>query len=117
MEFIDAYAGLDEDEYRRYERDHAEESKAMAGAIQRARDEGRQEGRREGRQEGRQEGRREGRQEGTRIVLERQLQHRFGLLSPRVADRLRRASAGDLESWANQVLDANTIDEVFRPGR
>ncbi|MDE0690613.1 MAG: DUF4351 domain-containing protein [Gammaproteobacteria bacterium] len=69
----------------------------MAGAIQRARD--------------------EGRQEGTRIVLERQLQHRFGLLSPRVAERLRRASAGDLESWANQVLDANTIDEVFRPGR
>ena len=109
MEFIDVYAGLDEDEYRRYERDHAEESKAMAGAIQRARDEGRQAGRLEGRQEGR--------QEGTRIVLERQLRHRFGLLSPRVAERLRRASAGDLETWANQVLDANTIDEVFRPSR
>ena len=105
MEFIDVYAGLDEDEYRRYERDHAEESKAMAGAIQRARDEGWQ------------EGRQEGRLEGTRIVLERQLRHRFGLLSPRVAERLRRASAGDLESWANQVLDANTIDEVFRPRR
>ena len=44
MEFIDTYADLDEDEYRRYERDHAEESKAMAGAIQRARDEGRHEG-------------------------------------------------------------------------
>ena len=101
MEFIDTYADLDEDEYRRYERDHAEESKAMAGAIQRARDEGRQ----------------EGRQEGTRIVLERQLQHRFGFLSPRVADRLRRASAGDLETWANQVLNANTIDDVFRPTR
>ena len=101
MEFIDAYAGLDEDEYRRYERDHAEESKAMAGAIQRARDEGRQ----------------EGMQEGTRIILQRQLQHRFGLLSPRVAERLRRASAGDLETWADQLLDANTIDEVFRPSR
>ena len=99
MEFIDAYAGLNEDEYRRYERDYAEESTAMAGVIQRARDEGRQ----------------EGRQEGTRTVLERQLQHRFGLLSPRVAERLRRASADDLENWAGQVLDADSLDEVFRP--
>ena len=95
MEFIDAYAGLNEDEYRRYERDYAEESTAMAGAIQRARD--------------------EGRQEGTRTVLERQLQRRFGLLPPRVAERLRRASADDLENWAGQVLDADSLDEVFRP--
>ncbi|MXY54727.1 MAG: DUF4351 domain-containing protein [Gammaproteobacteria bacterium] len=113
MEFIDAYADLDEDEYRRYEREYAEESTAMAGAIQRARNEGRQEGRRQGRQEGRQQGR----QEGTRSVLERQLQRRFGLLSPRVAERLRRASAGDLETWADQVLDADSLDEVFRPSR
>ncbi|MXY52303.1 MAG: DUF4351 domain-containing protein [Gammaproteobacteria bacterium] len=97
MEFIDAYAGLNEDEYRRYERDYAEESTAMAGAIQRARD--------------------EGRQEGTRTVLERQLQRRFGLLSPRVAERLRRASADDLATWVDRVLDANSLDEVFRPSR
>ena len=69
----------------------------MAGAIQRARD--------------------EGRQEGTRTVLERQLQRRFGLLSPRVAERLRRASADDLATWVDRVLDANSLDEVFRPSR
>ena len=113
MEFIDAYAGLDEHEYRRYERDYAEESRAMAGVIQRARDEGRQ----EGLDQGMARGTRQGRVEGERALLERLLQRRFGLLSPGVAERLRRASAGDLETWADQVLDANTLDDVFRVSR
>ena len=101
LEFIDTYANLDEDEYQRYERDHTEESKAMAGRFQRAREEGRQ----------------EGRQDGTRTTLERLLQHRFGLLSPGVAERLRRASASDLETWTVKVLDANTLDDVFETTR
>ena len=100
MEFIDTYAGLDEDEHRRFERDYAEESRAMAGMIQRARDEGRHEGRHEGRQ----------------AVLERLLRRRFGLLPPGVAERLRRASAGEIEAWADNVLDADTLDDVFRAG-
>ncbi len=101
LEFIDTYASLDEDEYERHERDHAEESKAMAGRVQRAREEGLQ----------------VGLQEGTRIVLEGLLQHRFGLLSPGVAERLRRASNSDLETWAVKVLDANTLDDVFETTR
>ena len=80
----------------------------MTGMIQRARDEGWQEGRHEGRQEGR--------HEGERAVLERQLRRRFGLLPPRVAERLRRASADEIAAWADNVLDADTLDEVFRPG-
>ena len=94
--FIDTYAGLNEDEFRRFERDYPEESTDMAGMIQRARDEGRQEGR--------------------QVVLERLLRRRFGLLPPGVAERLRRASAGEIEAWADNVLDADTLDEVFRPG-
>ena len=79
--------------------------------IQRARDEGRQDERRKA--AGMiQRARNEGRQE----VLERQLQRRFGVLSPGVAERLRQASAGDLEAWADNVLEASTLDEVFRPG-
>ena len=99
-EFIDTYAGLDEDEYRRYARDYAEESTAMAGMIQRARDEGWQ----------------EGRHEGLRAVLERQLRRRFGRLPAGVAARLSRASADEIEAWADNVLDADTLDAVFRPG-
>ena len=112
MTFIDVYAELDEDEYRRYESDYPEESTVMAGAIQRARDEGRQ----EGRQEGMERGVRQGRVEGERAVLERQLLRRFRRLSPGAAERLRRASANDLETWADNVLDADTLDDVFRPG-
>jgi hypothetical protein len=106
MTFIDVYAELDEDEYRRYERDYAEESTAMAGVIERARD--------EGWREGMERGVRQGRSEGERTVLERQLRRRFGPLPRGAAERLRRASADDLETWADNVLDAGTLDEVFR---
>ena len=112
MTFIDVYAELDEDEYRRYESDYAEESRAMAGVIERARDEARQ----EGMERGVRQGRHEGRVEGERAVLERLLRRRFGRLSPGAAERLNRASADDLESWADNVLDADTLDEVFRSG-
>ena len=81
----------------------------MAGRFQRARE--------EGRQEGRQEGREEVRQEATRTFLERLLRRRFGPLSPRVAERLRGASVGDLETWADQFVDANTLDDVFETRR
>ena len=99
LEFIDNYAGLDEDEYRRYAAEYPEESTAMAGVIQRARDEGRQ----------------EGIQEGERAVLERLLRHRFGRLPAGVVDRLNRASVDDLETWADNVLDVETLDRVFDP--
>ena len=85
----------------------------MAGVIQRARDEAMQQGRQQGVQQGRQQGMRQGRIEGERMVLERLLRRRFGPLAPEVADRLNRATAADLETWADNVLDAETLDEVF----
>ena len=93
----------------------------MAGMIQRARDEGmrvgRDEGMRVGRDEGmrvgRDEGMRQGRVDGERVLLERLLQRRFGRLDTAVAERLHGASATDLEAWAENVLDARTLDDVF----
>ena len=103
MEFIDTYAALDQHEYRRYESEYPQEKTAMAGVIQRARDEAKR------------EGQQQGIVRGERTVLERQLRRRFGHLPARVAERLHRASTGDLETWADNVLDAATLDEVFRP--
>ena len=56
---------------------------------------------------------RQGRIDGERSVLERLLQRRFGLLSPEIAERLRQAFATYLETWTDNVLDAETIDDVF----
>ena len=101
LEYVDIYAGLNKEEHRRYEREHPQENTTMAGIIQRARDEGRH------------QGRRQGRVEGGRAVLERQLRRRFGLLPPGIVERLEQASAHDLETWADNVLDAGTLDGVF----
>ena len=101
IEFIDIYAGLTDNEYRRYQRQYREDSSTMAGVISRAREEGMQ----------------QGRVEGERVVLERLLKRRFGLLSPAVAARLEQASIADLETWADNVLDAPTLDDVFNSSR
>ena len=121
MEFIDIYAGLTENEFRRYQQQYPEETSIMAGAFQRARDEARQQGMQQGRQEGMQQGMRQGMQqgvrqgrvEGERAVLARLLQHRFGPVPAELSERLRQASTADLETWAENVLDASTLDDVF----
>ncbi len=103
-DFIDIYAGLTENERRRYRRQYPEEGATMAGIVQRARDEGMQ------------QGRVEGRVEEARVVLQRLLRRRFGILSPAIVDRLGQASTAELETWAENVLDARTLDDVFQPG-
>ena len=113
LDFIDIYAGLDDNEFRRYQRLYPEEGTAMAGRIQRAHDEGMQLGLVEGVQQGREEGVQQGRVEGGRAVVERLLRRRFGPLTAEVGRRLGRASAAELDAWADSVLDARTLDDVF----
>ncbi len=61
----------------------------------------------------RKEGRQEGRQEGERTVLERLLQRRFGVLPPEITEKLNEASSTELENWAENVLDAEKLEDVF----
>ena len=103
LEFIDIYAALTDNEFRRYRRQHPEDSTSMAGFFQRARDEGMR------------QGRVEGRVDGERAVLTRLLRRRFGRLPPAVEERVHEAPASDLEAWAENVLDARTLDDVFDP--
>lgn len=100
VDFIDIYAALTENQRRRYRRQYPEEGATMAGIVQRARNEGMQ----------------QGRIEGERMVLERQLRRRFGIVSPDIAEKLSEASATELETWAENILDANTPDDVFDSG-
>ena len=64
-------------------------------------------------QRAREEGKAEGHAEGERAVLGLQLRRRFGPLPSEAAERIGTASTADLEAWAENVLDADTLDEVF----
>jgi len=77
-------------------------------------DEGRREGLDEGRREGLDEGRREGRQEGISHLLRRQMEKRFGVLPEEIIDLLAKASPAELEQWGENLLDAPSLEEVFR---
>jgi flagellar biosynthesis/type III secretory pathway protein FliH len=70
-------------------------------------------GRQEGLQKGLQKGRQEGLLEGEALLLKKLLHKRFGLLPAWVEDRLAKAGADELESWAETILDAKTLEEVF----
>ena len=61
----------------------------------------------------RREGLAEGREQGERRVLQRQLTRRFGELPGWAAERLETASAEELEDWADKILVAGTLGEVF----
>ncbi|MXY56313.1 MAG: DUF4351 domain-containing protein, partial [Gammaproteobacteria bacterium] len=105
LDFIDTYADLDDNERRRYRELYPQEATTMAGMFQTAREESMQ------------QGLNRGRTEGERTLLQRQLRRRFGRLPPEAAARVARASSPDLESWAENLLDAGTLDEVFAPNR
>ncbi len=81
--------------------------------LQKGLEEGRQKGLQEGRQKGLQEGRQEGRQEGEALLLRRLLTRRFGELPAWVNERLANASNEELEHWADQMLEAATLEGVF----
>ncbi len=74
---------------------------------------GRQEGLQTGLIKGRQEGIQTGRQEGQRELLARQLVRKFGNLPPSIEVRLMEADAADLLRWAENVVVAANLDDVF----
>ena len=81
--------------------------------TQQGREEGRKEGREEGRKEGREEGREEGRKEGQAALLLRLLSLRFGDPSSELLARIHAASDAELTRWAERILTASTLDDVF----
>lgn len=67
----------------------------------------------EGREEGRQEGREEWQQEGEKLLLQRMLMRRFGALPAWAKNKLRTATAQQVEHWADRLLDAVSLQAVF----
>jgi hypothetical protein len=67
----------------------------------------------QGLEQGRQQGLHQGKLEGVAAVLERLLTKRFGSLSEEVRSRLHTASLEQLDTWAERILDAPTLEAVF----
>jgi len=71
-------------------------------------------GMQQGMQQGKQEGRQEGKQEGEGYLLLRQIKRRFSQLPDWVEEKITQATTDQIEQWADNILDATTIEEVFR---
>lgn len=101
VDFVDIYAGLDDNERRVYAKRYPQENRNMVGLRERWT------------QEVTAELSERLRQESLLAVLSRQLERRFGPLDPAVTEQLQKASTPELERWVDNILDARTLDEVF----
>jgi len=70
-------------------------------------------GKQEGKQEGMIEGQLLGQIEGSVTLLERQLMKRFGPISDSTHVRLKAATQDQIQTWAERILDARSLAEVF----
>jgi hypothetical protein len=61
------------------------------------------------------EGMAQGVARGEARLLTRQLTRRFGTLPAEVTARMEDADTDTLEAWADRLLDARTLDEIFAP--
>jgi hypothetical protein len=68
----------------------------------------------QGIQQGVQQGRQQGMLQGESALLRRQLARRFGVLPNWAEARLADAETEQLERWGEQLLDAVTLEAVFR---
>ena len=70
-------------------------------------------GRERGLEEGLEKGRQQGFLQGEASVLKRQLKRRFERLPGWVEQRLEQATREELESWADRVIEAKAVEDVF----
>jgi len=122
LDFIDIYADLSADERLQYTHDYPDEADTMSRFAERFREEGLQQGIQKGIQQGIQEGVQQGLQQGIQQglqqgearLLARQLQLKFGTLSPDMLQRLADADEPTLLAWSERLLTANRLEDVLR---
>jgi len=101
LDFIDIYAGLDEDERSRYRRDYPQEANAMTSFAERFR------------QEGMQQGMQQGMKLGEARILLALMQTKFGQVPEQARHQVEAADADTLLEWSGRLLTAENLDEVF----
>ncbi|TDQ40242.1 DUF4351 domain-containing protein [Thiopseudomonas denitrificans] len=101
IDFIDIYTALDDNQMHEYQQRYPQENSKMTGLTERLL------------QEGIQQGMQQGMQQGSLSVLLRQITRRFGPLDSSTRQRLQQATEHELECWTDNILDAQTLDDVF----
>ena len=86
----------------------------LAQRLKRSYDQERATARAEGRQEGLQEGLAAGLEKGQRSLLAKQLRLKFGVLDVAAEKRLAEADLTQLQLWAERVLTAKTLDQIWQ---
>jgi len=115
LDFVQTYGRLTETEQQLLVQRYPEEEKTMSTWLTTWTERMRAQIQQEIRQEIRQEIWQESRQEGEAALLLRQLTRRFGPLGAPVTEKIRRASPAELEQWADNILEARSLDAVFQP--
>lgn len=110
LDYIDMYGDLDDNERQEYAERYLKEGGQMAGYFQTMREEATRQGVQRGVQQGMQQGMQRGQQE----ILARQLRRRFGDLDAATQSRLEQATPAELALWADRILDATSLEDVFR---
>ncbi|MDM8525154.1 hypothetical protein QUF80_17425 [Desulfococcaceae bacterium HSG8] len=100
-EFIDLYAGLDEADITHYREEYLPKSpqkEEIMGLIE----------------QGKKEGKKEGKREGEVLMLRKLMTRRFGIVPVWADDHLKKAEEKELEIWIDRILDAGSVEDLFR---
>ncbi len=103
LDFIDIYAGLDDNEQKLYIEKYPNEASTMTRFAERFLEKGRQ------------QGMQQGMQQGEAAILLRLMERKYG--RQRAAEyrqRLEQADTDTLLAWSERLLKADTIDELFK---
>lgn len=109
MDFIDIYAGLDDNEQQRYIQEYPNEAATMSHFAERFTAIGEQ----RGEQRGEKRGEQRGLQRGEATMLLRLMRHKFGDLPEAACRRVETADPDTLLTWSERILTADSIDEVL----
>lgn len=122
LEFVDVYSRLSQNERKQFEQYYQKENSTMSGfnaaVMEQVRKEailqGIEKGIRQGIKQGLEKGVMQGLGLGQRNTLKRQIQRRFGNLSDTYVAKIEQASDDQIQAWLDNVLDAQSIDQVFQ---
>ncbi|MEO5333995.1 MAG: Rpn family recombination-promoting nuclease/putative transposase [Magnetococcus sp. YQC-5] len=99
--------------YEQFQENLRSQASMVANTWKAGKLEGKKEGIEEGRQEGFLEGFLDGRKEGEAAILLKLIRRKFGQMPDWVIEKVQTANLDLLGAWSENVLFANSVDEVF----